>query len=186
MSENQETNGAFFVTITASDTKIEILAHPDLPLGAFLFEVLLFSLTIILFAIFSSRILGAPMYCCSAFLLLSGVLSVPIFLIWNYWARDSVELTENSFELRRFFPMNRSRQQYQKDEVKNCHVIQPEEKLSAFEGVWGLRLITLRRQGMIGFETPQGMMVRFGWGLSNSEAEEIVAIITNWLAESAV
>lgn len=162
--------------------KIEILTHPDLPLGSFLFEVLVFSLTIILFAIVSSRILGAPMYWCSAFLIFSGVISAPLFLIWNYWSRNTIELTQNTFELRSYETSNLSgKRNYRKDEVKNCRVIQPDEKLAAFEKIFGLRLFTLKRQGMIGFETPNGMMVRFGWGLSNSEAEEIVSIIQEWL-----
>ena len=44
-----------------------------------------------------------------------------------------------------------------------------------------MRLISLRSQGIIGFETPQGMMVRFGWGINEAEAEEVVAIIQQWI-----
>lgn len=36
MAADQKTNDAFLVTETASGTKIEILTHPDFPLGSFL------------------------------------------------------------------------------------------------------------------------------------------------------
>lgn len=109
------------------------------------------------------------------------------YLIWNYWAKDSLELSKSVLKLKRDMPLFSSRfSNYQKSEVKNLHLMQPDEKPGLFEGVFGLRLFMIQYRGVIAFETPQGMIVRFGWGLSNSEAEEIVAIIKNWLEESAV
>jgi hypothetical protein len=93
-----------------------------------------------------------------------------------------LELTKNSLKIQPFvFSFHPRIQSYQKHEVKNIRVIQAYERVAAFEGVFGLRLITLRSQGIIGFDTPQGMIVRFGWGLNNTEAEEIVSIIKDWV-----
>ena len=43
-----------------------------------------------------------------------------------------------------------------------------------FESAFGLRLISMRNQGIIRFETSQGMLARFGWGMDEAEAEEPV------------
>lgn len=174
---------AYLVTETpAGNKKIEVLTHPDFPLGSFLLEIFLWNFALLMLVL----LVGSDWFCWTLyfFAATSGSLGL---LVWNYWSKVAIELTSKTLRLQRFTFSSRSGiQSYQKNEVANLHVIQPDEKRALFEGVPGLRLFSLVSQGMIGFETPQGMIVRFGWGLSNSEAEEIVAIITNWLAESAV
>lgn len=186
MAAVQETNDAFLVTETASGTKIEILTHPDFPLGSFLLEIFLWNVALLVLIIVFQQVSG-PNWVCLTFYFFAATFGSLNFLIWNYWAKDSLELSKSVFKLKRHMPLFNSRSSnYQKSEVKNLHLIQPNEKPGLFEGVFGLRLFLIQSRGVIVFETPQGMIVRFGWGLSDSEAEEIVAIIRNWLAESAV
>lgn len=184
MAADQETNDAFRVTETASSTKIEILTHPDFPLGTFLLEVFLWNFALLMLVFVIQHFLGSDWFCWTLYFF-TAIFGSLYFLIWNYWSRDVLELTKNTLKLRRYLTSDvPGERNYRKNEVKDCRVIQPDEKLAAFENIFGLRLFTLKRQGIIGFETPQGMMVRFGWGLSNSEAEEIVSIIQQWLNES--
>lgn len=175
---------AYLVTETSSgNKKIEILAHPDIPLGTFLLEVFLWDFALLMLVFVIQQFLGPDWFCLTLYFFVA-IFGSLYFLIWNYWSRDTVELTQNTLELRSYDTSNLSgKRNYRKDEVKSCRVIQPDEKLAAFEGIFGLRLFTLKRQGIIGFETPQGMMVRFGWGLSSAEAEEIVGIIQEWVQE---
>jgi len=183
MSADLETNDAFLVAETASGTKIEILTHPDFPLGSFLLDIFLWNVALwVLITVFQQ--VSGPNWVCLAFYFFAATFGSLNFLIWNYWAKDSLELSKSVFKLKRHMPLFNSRSSnYQKSEVKNLHLIQPDEKPGLFEGVFGLRLFLIQFRGEIAFETPQGMIVRFGWGLSNSEAEEIVAIIQNWLQE---
>lgn len=161
--------------------KIEVLTHPDFPLGTFLLEVFLWNFALLALVIGFIAVLGPDWFCLTLYFFTATFGSLN-FLIWNYWSKVTIELTENSFRIQPFIFSFRPRiQSYQKYEVENIRVIQPHEKLALFEGIFGLRLISLRSQGRIGFETPQGMMVRFGWGINEAEAEEIVAIIQKWV-----
>lgn len=174
---------AYLVTETPSgNKKIEVLTHPDFPLGTFLLEIFLWNIALLVLVL----LVRSNWVCWTAYFFAATFGSLS-YLIWNYWAKDSLELSKSVLKLKRDMPLFSSRfSNYQKSEVKNLHLMQPDEKPGLFEGVFGLRLFMIQYRGVIAFETPQGMIVRFGWGLSNSEAEEIVAIITNWLAESAV
>ncbi|MCA9954651.1 MAG: hypothetical protein KC434_08025 [Anaerolineales bacterium] len=184
MSTDRETNDAYLVTETASGTKIEILAHPDFPLGTFLLEVFLWNLALLVLVIVLQQVSGPDWFCLTAYFVIVTFGSLN-FLVWNYWSRHTLELKRNTLKLTTYMTSNLSGgRNYRKDEVKNCRIIEKDERLAAFEGILGLRLFTLQRQGIIGFETIQGMMVRFGWGLNHSQAEEIVAIINSWLQES--
>jgi hypothetical protein len=173
---------AFLVTKTASGIKIEFLKYPDFPLGAFLLEILVLNLALILSVVLIRWLLGPAMYCFALVFILAGLLS-PFYLIWNYWAKDRLELTNDLLKInRQVSPFVHSRwQSYRRNEVKNLHVIAASEKIAAFEGIFGLRLIFIQNRGVIGFETPQGMLVRFGWGINEAEAEEVVAIIQQWI-----
>ena len=180
MSADRETNDAYLVTETASGTKIEILAHPDFPLGGFLLEIFLWNFALLVLVI----LVNSGWFCWTLYFFAATFGSLGL-LVWNYWSKVTLELTSKSLRIQRFvFSSRPGIQSYQKNEVANLHVIQPDEKHALFEGVPGLRLFSLGSQGMLGFETPQGMMVRFGWGLNHSEAEEIVAIINSWLQKS--
>ncbi|MAU01006.1 MAG: hypothetical protein CL608_28000 [Anaerolineaceae bacterium] len=178
-AQESSSNDAFLITRTASGTKIEILTHPDFPLGSFLLEIFLWN-----FALFVLVLLvGSDWFCWTLYFFGATFGSLGL-LVWNYWSKVTLELTLNSLRIQRFLVSSRPEiQSYHKNEVANLYVIQPDERRALFEGVLGLRLFSLRSQGMIGFETPQGMIVRFGWGLSYSEAEEVVSIIKNWLQE---
>ncbi len=176
MAETHEGNDVFLVTETASATKIEILTHPDFPMGALLLEILVLNLVLTLLTVVFQGFL--------AFSLL-GILAFPVYLIWNKRAKDSLELTEKYLRLKRYRPPFLSAQpSYQINEIKNLHVIQPAENLAAFENIYVLRLMFIHYRGIIGFETPQGMMVRFGWGINEAEAEEVVAIIQKWIEKA--
>lgn len=178
---------AYQVTETPSgNKKSEILTHPDFPLGPFLLEIFLWNFALLVLVIVIQQFLGPDWFCLTLYFFIATFGSLN-YLIWNYWAKDSLELSESVLKLKRDMPLFSSRfSNYQKSEVKNLRLMQPDEKPGLFEGVFGLRLFLIQSRGVIAFETPQGMIVRFGWGLSNSEAEEIVAIIKNWLQESPV
>ncbi|MAU00952.1 MAG: hypothetical protein CL608_27720 [Anaerolineaceae bacterium] len=167
-------NDAYLVTETPSgNKKIEILTHPDFPIGALLLEILVLNLALTLLTIVFRGFF--------AFNLL-GILAFPVYLVWNQRAKDSLELTEKYLRLKRYRPPFLSAQpSYQKNEIKNLRVIQPTENLAAFENIYILRLLFIQYRGIIGFETPQGMMVRFGWGINEAEAEQVIAIIQQWV-----
>jgi hypothetical protein len=59
------------------------------------------------------------------------------YLIWNYWSKVTLELTNNCLKIQPVvFSIQPRIQSYQKHEVKNLRIIQAHERVAAFESVW--------------------------------------------------
>jgi hypothetical protein len=175
---------AYQITETDSSIKIEFLGYPDIPLASFLVEHFVLLLTLVAIAISIRALFGSGMTCCSGLLVFGGILVFPSNFIWNYWISHSVEMSNGKMRIHRYLSSSSSRMQsYLANDVNNLRVYGQNEKntLTLFEGVYGLRLLLIQHRGIIGFETASGMIVRFGWGVDEAEAEEIVAIIQQWI-----
>lgn len=100
-------------------------------------------------------------------------------ILWNYLTVDRIKVDSQWLELQRglvfFRPRNTRR--FRVEEVKKLRPVQPSERVTTLQGIFGLRLIFLHFGGPLAVETSHNMTFYIGWGASQPEVEQVIALI---------
>jgi hypothetical protein len=170
----------FEVEETADSLLITFPNGPRIGIGRLLAELTVFwlaYLSLLLLPVWISEI---------SFLLVCWAILTPLMLpvsasliLWNYLTVDRIKVDSQWLELQRGLSIFRSlkSQRFQVKQVKKLRPVQPSERVTAMQHIFGLRLIFLNMGGPLAVETSYNMTVYIGWGASKPEVEQVIALI---------
>lgn len=164
----------------AHSLKITFPQNPGIPLDRLLLELgALLVMAVIVIALLNI-LLGTIGGYISVLLGFYVIVGFPYLLIWNHKAKDILEVDSQKVRLlRQYRPRPRNEWRYNLNEIEAFYVWDKDKEPPLIGKIYGLRLMLITGGGAMAFDTKNHVTVRFGWGIDETTAAEIIEKIND-------
>jgi hypothetical protein len=169
----------FVVEETADTLLITFPNNPRILITTLIAELIVLWTGYLVVILLWAWFMGGFTVVCEGALALLGFLQSLVLILWNYFAVDRIKVDSQRIELERTLSFLRPRQRhrFRPEEIKKLRPVNPSERVTALQRIFGFRLIFLPNGGALAIETSQGMTFYMGWRVTRPEVEQVIALI---------